>query len=367
MIISRPSLLLQESICRANIRRIADRAERAGVALRPHFKTHQSHEIGRWFREAGIASCTVSSIQMAEYFARDGWKDITIAFPVNYLEAEVIDRLAAVCTLHVLAVGPQALLSLDSRISHRVHCFIEVDTGYGRTGVQPEDDKAIEEILQVITGSKHLSFAGFLTHAGQSYAAITVDAIMEIHTATKASMAVLGDRYRQRYPGLVLSVGDTPTCSLAEDFSGIQEIRPGNLVFYDIQQSGIGSCRREDIAIAMACPVVAAYPKRQEVIVHGGGVHFSKDAIRTEEGRMHFGEVVRLTGTGWELLAEPIFVKSLSQEHGIIQWPRAHAWQVETGDVIGVLPIHACLTADAMGTYLTTTGKVIPAMPSGIK
>ena len=25
----------------------------AGVALRPHFKTHQSHAIGMWFREAG--------------------------------------------------------------------------------------------------------------------------------------------------------------------------------------------------------------------------------------------------------------------------------------------------------------------------
>lgn len=28
----------------------------------------------------GIQSITVSSLQMAEYFVEDGWKDITVAF-----------------------------------------------------------------------------------------------------------------------------------------------------------------------------------------------------------------------------------------------------------------------------------------------
>lgn len=367
MDISRPTLLLDEAICKSNILTIAKRASTAGVVLRPHFKTHQSHEIGRWFREAGVTSCTVSSVQMAEYFAMDGWSDITVAFPVNYLEADVIDRLAAQCRMNILAVAPEAILALDGRISHPIHCFIEIDTGYGRTGVKPEDDPSIELILQAITNSKHLSFAGFLTHAGQSYAARNAKTILEVHEATRKSMVALGNRYRKRYPHLVLSVGDTPTCSLAEDFSGIQEIRPGNLVFYDIQQTYIGACRQKHIAIAMACPVVAVYRDRQEVIVHGGSVHFSKDVARTLEGITHFGEVVRLTESGWELLAQPIFVKSLSQEHGIVSWPREQTWQPVPGDVIGVLPVHACLTADAMGTYLTTSGHKIPAMPSGVR
>ncbi|HQQ98093.1 MAG TPA: alanine racemase [Cyclobacteriaceae bacterium] len=365
--ISRPTLLLDEAICKSNILSITSRASKAGVVLRPHFKTHQSHEIGRWFREAGVTSCTVSSIQMAEYFAMDGWTNITVAFPVNYLESDVIDRLAAQCHMNILAVAPEAILALDKRISNPVHCFIEIDTGYGRTGVKPEDDPSIESILQAITNSKHLSFAGFLTHAGQSYAARHAKTILEVHESTRNSMVALGNRYRKRYPNLVLSIGDTPTCSIAEDFAGIQEIRPGNLVFYDVQQTYIGACRRNNIAIALACPVVAVYRDRQEVVVHGGSVHFSKDVAKTQADITHFGEVVQLTESGWKLLDQPIFVKSLSQEHGIISWPREQSWQPVPGDVIGVLPVHACLTADAMGAYVTTTGQKIPAMPSVIR
>ena len=42
---------------------------------------------------------------MAEYFATDGWSDITVAFPVNYTEADVIDRLASQCRMNILAVA----------------------------------------------------------------------------------------------------------------------------------------------------------------------------------------------------------------------------------------------------------------------
>ena len=74
---------------------MADRAIQYNVRLRPHFKTHQSRQIAGWFREAGINCITVSSLKMAEYFAADGWDDITVAFPVNVLEHERINRLAA--------------------------------------------------------------------------------------------------------------------------------------------------------------------------------------------------------------------------------------------------------------------------------
>ena len=81
--IKRPTLLVDEAICRENIRWMAEKAARLGVNFRPHFKTHQSKQMGRWFREEGIKSITVSSVSMAKYFNEDGWDDITIAFPLN--------------------------------------------------------------------------------------------------------------------------------------------------------------------------------------------------------------------------------------------------------------------------------------------
>ncbi len=81
-----PTLLLDEEKCRDNIRQMARKAADNNVVFRPHFKTHQSVEIGGWFREEGIEKITVSSLRMAKYFAGDGWKDILVAFPVNILE-----------------------------------------------------------------------------------------------------------------------------------------------------------------------------------------------------------------------------------------------------------------------------------------
>ena len=358
----RPTLLLDEVKCKKNIQHITEKARKAHVKLRPHFKTHQSHVVGAWFREVGINSCTVSSIKMAAYFARDGWDDITVAFPLNYLEVEEINRLAKVCKLNLCIVSVDALKKLTEKLTQSIHCQIEVDTGYHRTGVDPTNYPAIDEIVSFISTHPLLTFKGFLSHAGHSYAARSSSEILKIHMDSVALMKTIGDRYRNKFPKLELSVGDTPTCSVATDFSSIDEVRPGNLVFYDLMQRVIGACTSEQIAIAMACPVVAIYPERNEVIVHGGGVHFSKDFLKTEDGTICFGEVVKLTSQGWEQPARPVYVKSLSQEHGILAVPAPEIQKIKIGDVLGILPVHACLTADAMGEYVTLDGKVIEAM-----
>ena len=36
--------------------------------------------------------------------------------------------------------------------------------------------------------------------------------------------------------GLEISIGDTPACSILEEFAGVDEVRPGNFVFYDVMQ-----------------------------------------------------------------------------------------------------------------------------------
>jgi D-serine deaminase-like pyridoxal phosphate-dependent protein len=176
-------------------------------------------------------------------------------------------------------------------------------------------------------------------------------------------MKKAGAKLRSRYPDLVISVGDTPTCSAAADFSGIQEIRPGNFVFYDIMQRRIGSCTDENIAVALACPVVAVYPERQEIVVHGGGVHLSKDFLRAEDGSPVYGRVVKMSESGWSLPSTSMIVKSLSQEHGILRAGPEDCAALRAGDVVGVLPVHSCMTADVMTEYYTLSGQRIAMMP----
>jgi D-serine deaminase-like pyridoxal phosphate-dependent protein len=50
----------------------------------------------------GVRAITVSSVQMAEYFAAAGWKDILIAFPLNWREMDAVNALAEKINLAVL-------------------------------------------------------------------------------------------------------------------------------------------------------------------------------------------------------------------------------------------------------------------------
>jgi D-serine deaminase-like pyridoxal phosphate-dependent protein len=361
MNIIRPTLLLNEEVCRANIRRMAEKARQLGISFRPHFKTHQSHAVGRWFRAEGVNAITVSSWAMAEYFAADGWNDIAIAFPLNPREHDSINRLAQTITLTLTVSNAEALEQLIPNLHHALRVYIEIDTGYQRTGIAPGNTREIDAILALIRSNEKISFAGFLSHAGHSYKARSKAEILSIHEASKAKAVAVAAHYRADYPSLIVSVGDTPTCSVADDFSGVQEIRPGNFVFYDVTQQAIGSCQEENIAVALACPVVALYPERSEIVVHGGAVHASKDLLKTDMGVM-YGRVVRLQDNGWSRSVEGAYVKSLSQEHGIIHATDALLQSVKPGDVLGMLPVHSCLMADAMKAYQTCTGEHLAMM-----
>lgn len=357
--ITQPTLLLDEQKCRRNIESMAGKARRSHVQFRPHFKTHQSHEIGRWFRDSGVEKITVSSLKMADYFARDGWNDITVAFAVNILEIETINSLAKRIRLNLLVESAESVRSLNSGLSHHVDLFVKIDAGYHRTGIAYDNMAMIDSVLTSIDQSPNLSFAGFLTHSGHSYNARSSSEIVTIHNESINRIKVLKKRYAGRYPGLIVSVGDTPTCSVVDDFSSVDEIRPGNFVFYDLMQLQIGACRADQVAIAMACPVVAVHKDRNELIIYGGAVHFSKEGLQEEGAGTIFGCAVETLPHGWGEPIKGIYLKRLSQEHGIVHLPDEFLDRYATGDVITILPVHSCLTADCVKSYLTLSGKHI--------
>ncbi|MEL7425694.1 MAG: alanine racemase [Bacteroidota bacterium] len=356
--ISTPTLLLDEQRCRRNIAAMAQNAEQQQVALRPHFKTHQSLEIGRWFKEYGVNKITVSSLAMAQYFSPE-WNNITVAFPINVLEIRLINELAAKISLQLLVEDLQALQFLSRYLEHPVGIFIKIDVGYGRTGLNPAAHHQIEGLLDEITSSPKLNFHGFLAHAGHTYQCRSKAEIKAVHQQSKARFLPLREQYNDQFPDLILSLGDTPSCSVAADYSGIDEMRPGNFVFYDLTQARVGSNTPDQIAVAMACPIVALHPERRELVLYGGGVHFSKDRLTGEPEGTVWGRVVRHQGPGWNDVIPGMYLRSLSQEHGIVVVPPEVPFDFKVGDVLKVLPVHSCMAANAMKRYLTTDGRWI--------
>ncbi|WP_439883326.1 alanine racemase [Pontibacter sp. MBLB2868] len=356
MRITRPTLVLDKEKALHNISKMVEKANRNNVRLRPHFKTHQSAQVGEWFRDHGVNTITVSSVRMASYFARHGWTDIMVAFPANILEIEAINKLAARINLHLVAVNIETVAALAKELEHPVRLWLKIDTGYRRTGIMAHDHAAIDTIIEKIKASDTLGFEGFVVHDGHTYKQTDADAIQTIHNTTVYLLHLLRDRYKKQFPDLQLSIGDTPSCSILEDLRGVDEIRPGNFVFYDLTQQRIGSCAFDEIAVCMACPVVAKHPERNEIIIYGGSVHFSKDVLLEEDATENYGRIVELTKSGWGEPLEGIDLVSLSQEHGIVRTSTEMFNRYQVGDLMGVLPVHSCLTADLMRGYLTTNG-----------
>lgn len=361
--IKKPTLLINSNICRKNIHTMAVKARDNGVIFRPHFKTHQSAVIAEWFREEGVTKITVSSVGMAQYFAHHGWDDITIAFPANLPEIEDINQLASSIKLNLLLESEETASYLSEWLTTDCGFFIKIDTGYHRTGIEVSNVSKINRILY-ITENTQLHFKGFLTHSGNTYHAKDKEAIVQIQQKSLEILLRLKKQYQHHYPGLLLSVGDTPTCSQLAPLAGTDEIRPGNFVFFDVMQFALGSCRLEDVAVALICPVVAVHPSRQEAVIYGGAVHLSKEqTLLPPHPEPIFGLAITWNGSAWNtdnLLGK---VSSLSQEHGILSLTQAGC-NLKPGDLVAVLSVHSCLTANLMRKYYDLDGSVIETMNS---
>lgn len=363
----RPRLLVDEERARGNIQRMVDKARASGAALRPHFKTHQSREIGRWFRDAGVREVTVSSVDQALYFAADGWDDITIAIPVCPGDITRIDGLADTVRLGLLVDAPETVDLLGRELDALARVWIKVDVGYGRVGVRWDDPARVLDIARRIDRADGLEPAGLLTHAGHSYHSAGPAEIAEIHRQTVARMTGVADALDGAGLGRpALSVGDTPCCSVAPDFCGLDEIRPGNFVFYDAQQLALGACAEQDIALGLECPVIGVYPERREAVVLGGAVHLSKDRFSLPDGGEAFGWVVRRCDRSFGRVDRRVYVRGVSQEHGMIAIgdPDLLA-ELRPGDALTVLPAHSCLAANLHPAYATTNGRSILRLGAG--
>jgi len=357
MQINRPTLFLNRDKCVRNIQKMANKAEKHKLCFRPHFKTHRSAEIANWFKSFGVSYCTVSNVDMAEYFAKNGFDDITISFPVNVLQLSKIEELAKIVNLNILIDSAETIEIIEKKSITSLQCFLEIDTGAYRTGVHYSNFEKIKQLCNIIDNSNNLILKGLLTHAGNTYLYSSRDLVSVVHIESVSSLVNL-KRNLKFEKNILLSIGDTPSCSISDSFEGIDEIRPGNFVFYDVMQWQIGSCNIDDIAICLACPVVKIDLKNEKAVIWGGSAHLSKEFIELK-GKIIYGLMVEFNSNGWELI-DNAYVYSLSQEHGCLHIPKNFLKSISIGKILGILPIHSCSVVGLMRKYhIFGTNKVI--------
>jgi len=354
-----PVAVVDERRVRRNVAAMAARAAATGARLRPHVKTHQTVEIASWCREAGARGITVSSLAMARAYVGAGWDDVTIALPANPRWAPELSRLAERARVGVLLDDPAAARALDAGLTADVAAWLKIDVGYGRAGVRWDDRSRLAVLAAAVAGAAHLSAAGVLTHAGQSYAARGRERIAavcgEALERLTAARRFVADRWGGR---CAASFGDTPCCSVLERFLEVDELRPGNYVFHDLMQHAAGVCDDGAIALAVACPVLSVQRERGRLLLHGGAVHLSKE--RLPDGT--FGRLLAATGAGFGSLHPTARLAGLSQEHGLLEAPADLLETARPGDVVLVAPVHSCLAADLADRIVTWEGTALTSL-----
>ena len=357
-----PVALVDLDKLEANTARMSERMRHVGVKLRPHVKTHKCVEAARFQVRGHFGGITVSTLAEARYFGRAGFRNITYAVPIAPARLEeAIEVASALDELNLLIDHEATLEAMEACARAKgvtLSAYLKVDCGYHRAGVDPESDDAIKLALR-LHDSNHVVARGLLTHAGHSYLGKTpteVRAVGEEETSVMVRFAQKLDSAGA--PPAEVSIGSTPTMFVADSLPGITEARPGNYVFYDRFQATIGSCSFDDVAFSVLVSVIGHYPERNELLIDGGALAFSKD-----EGPTHvdpdcgFGAIVS-PDDGRVL--DGLRVASLSQEHGKIQGRGpTDVEQFPVGSKLRILPNHSCLSAALFDRYHVTRGNEV--------
>jgi D-serine deaminase-like pyridoxal phosphate-dependent protein len=340
--IETPALLLDLEVVERNLARMAERARKLGVQLRPHAKTHKCPELGLRQMAHGAVGLTVATLAEAEAFVDAGVKDITWAFPIDPTHIVHAQRIAARphTTLRVITDDLATARALGGS---GLHVWLKVDSGTHRAGVDPTSPYAMD-VAQELGREDGLVFDGILTHSGHAYKTRNHTEAAAVAEQERLVMVQFAKRLVVAgVPVRGVSVGSTPAMAAVKDLTGVTEVRPGNYVFYDRTMVLIGCCRARDVGVTVLATIVSHQPGADHCVMDAGALALSKDP-----GPAHldlapsFGDVRR---------HRALHVASMSQEHGVVRGSAAALRKMHVGDRIEIVPNHSCLAVAHFDDY----------------
>jgi len=353
-----PRAFVDRARLQRNIASMQALAARAGARLRPHAKTHKSPAVARMQIAAGAVGICCAKLGEAEIFADAGVVDIRLPYPVQPSNAgrvvALLDRgvrlSIIVDDLDVAAAWSAAM----TRARRRLDVLVKVDVGFHRCGVDP-DRATVVDTIRAIGDLAGLRLLGLLSHAGHGYGAASAEELQSIAAREIAILASLASRLREAGTDIQeISVGATPTARFVVSQRGVTEMRPGNYVFFDRTQVGLGAASLDDCALWVVSTVVSR-PAPTRVIFDAGSKTLTTDGIRGFGTHLGHGLVFRDLR---EPAVDPsIVLERLSEEHATARVPAE--CPLEPGDRVRILPNHACTVTNLMDELLVVDGTTI--------
>ncbi|MEX0317477.1 MAG: 3-hydroxy-D-aspartate aldolase BhcC [Ruegeria sp.] len=168
--IQTPCLILDLDALERNIRKMGEYAKAHGMRHRVHGKMHKSVDVAKLQEKLGGAvGVCCQKVSEAEVFARGGIKDVLVSNQVR--DPLKIDRLARlpktgakiiVCVDDIANVAD--LSAATRKHGTELECFVEIDCGAGRCGVNSTND--VVEIAKAIDAAPGLKFTGIQAYQG---------------------------------------------------------------------------------------------------------------------------------------------------------------------------------------------------------
>ncbi|HEV2513490.1 alanine racemase [Bosea sp. (in: a-proteobacteria)] len=336
-----PAVVIDLDKVEANIARLQAACDVAGVANRPHIKTHKSPELARMQVAAGARGITCQKLGEAEVMADGGIDDILISY--NILGEEKLGRLGALqrrVRMIVAADNPVTIAGLPkaAEIAGRnLEVVVECDTGRKRAGVETPGEAV--ELARQIAASKGLTFAGFLMYPPETGWPATQDFL---------DIANAGLREAGLEAGIV-STGGSPNIPNIGKLKGSTEHRSGTSIFNDRMQIAAGVASLEDCALTVYATVVSrAGPER-------GILDSGSKTLTSDKGG--------LDGHGYILEYPLARIAQFAEEHGFLDLSGSNE-RPNVGEVVRVVPNHVCVVVNMVDRLVTVRGdKLIGELP----
>ncbi len=356
-----PLVVIDAPTMTANIARMAEAAAAGDKQLRPHGKTHKSAWVARQQVAAGAVGLACAKPGEAEVFAAAGIDDLRIAYPIAPSYAPRVLSLMDGVRLSTIVddVGvAQAWSNAMEAAGRRLEVLVKIDVGTHRCGVDPRERDAVA-FIEAVSRMPGLDLRGLLSHAGHAYAATSADAVAQIARDEAAMMAELVAGCAARGIELAeVSVGSTPTARVSATLDGITELRPGNYVFHDRTQVGLGVVGWEGCALRIHASVVS-FPAPDRLVLDAGSKVLSSDGARGFAGAAPgFGAVLGADGQP----AGAFVIERLSEEHAVVRV--TGPTNLRIGDRVTIVPNHACVVANLTNGYVVADGdQVLERLP----
>jgi 3-hydroxy-D-aspartate aldolase len=343
-----PSLILDLDAMERNIEVMTVHAREAGVALRPHAKSHKCVEIARRLQAAGALGPACATIAEAEAMAEAGLGGVLVTSPMVTTDAlERVRRLLLRgADLTLVADEPdniEALAALARAAARTLPIVVELDVGVGRTGC-PEiaDALALAERVAALPG---LSFAGIQAYWGNLQQVMPL-AERERRAGEQAERVrgLLAALSAEGLPPAIITGSGTGTSWLDARCGLFTELQPGSFLFLDSCYGAVPISPEGNpfaSALFVAAAVVSAN-RPGRVIVNAG-----LKALATDSGRP-----VPLRGA-----PQDATYRFMGDEHGALEFAQGPAPRL--GAVIELLTPHCDPTVNLHARYLVVRGEEV--------